>query len=351
MRRQTLVPTVAALLIALAGCSPAQPAPLSPQSSAPGPERGPKRVLAAIRGDPHTVYQQLNPSSSIPGIDALQELVHAGLAVDDEQGVRRPQLAEAVPTLENGLWRLLPDGRMETTWRIRTGTLWQDGTPLTADDLVFTAQVVQDKDLPIFGDKAYDFIEAVEAVDSRTVSVRWRQPYIEADTMFTYSRALPIAKHLLDKPYVEDKENFIQHPYWSTEFVGAGPFKLKEWVRGSHMIMEANDRYLLGRPRVARPAFARNHHHAGMHEPVPHRAVVEGAAPEYGMARARLDQEVSIAIDESARLDGRPLRLPLGEETGWERRVHEAFRRRWGADPVKDADQLIARSFAGGSRY
>ena len=28
-------------------------------------------------------------------------------------------LAEVVPTIENGLWRLLPDGQMELTWKIK----------------------------------------------------------------------------------------------------------------------------------------------------------------------------------------------------------------------------------------
>jgi peptide/nickel transport system substrate-binding protein len=32
--------------------------------------------------------------------------------------------------------------------------------------------------------------------------------------------------------------------------VGTGPFKLTEWAPGSHLVLEANDRYVLGRPRV-----------------------------------------------------------------------------------------------------
>ncbi len=71
----------------------------------------------------------------------------------------------------------------------------------------------------------------------------------------------------------------------------------------------------------------------------------------YGLERARLDQEMSIAINESARLDGRPVRLPLGEQTEWERRVHEAFEKRFGGDPIKDARKLLAQSFTGGTRY
>ena len=54
-----------------------------------------------------------------------------------------PSLAES--------WTVAPDGRMETKWRIRDGAAWHDGTPLTVSDLLFTLQVVQDKELPNFG--------------------------------------------------------------------------------------------------------------------------------------------------------------------------------------------------------
>src|SRR5439155_26739855 len=99
-------------------------------------------------------------------------------------GHLRPQFAEALPSLENGLWQVFPYGRMETTWRVRPGASWHDGTPLTSADLLFTAAVSQDKDTPIFAHGAYKLIEAVEAPDPRTVTVRWTKPYIDADAMF-----------------------------------------------------------------------------------------------------------------------------------------------------------------------
>lgn len=246
-----------ALLIGVAGCAPTSTAPLAGtdggSSLAAGP-RAPKRITAAIRGDPHTVYQKLNPRSNIPGIDALEQLVASGLTVADAHGNRQPDLAEAVPTIENGLWKVFPDGRMETTWILKPGLMWQDGRPFTTEDLVFTARMVQDKELPIFGHLAYTSLEGVEAVDGRTVTAKWKAPYIEADGFFAYGSGtafgLPVAKHLLEAAYLEDKERFLDHPYWSTDYVGTGPYQLKEWVRGSHLVVEANDRYLHGRPKI-----------------------------------------------------------------------------------------------------
>jgi len=43
------------------------------------------------------------------------------------------------------------------------------------------------------------------------------------------------------------------------------------------------------------------------------------------------------------------VRLPLTEETAWERAQHEKFRTRWGGDPSKDAEKLATQNFSGKS--
>lgn len=49
---------------------------------------------------------------------------------------------------------------------------------------------------------------------------------------------------------LENKPNFLELPYWREEFVGTGPYKLREWTLNSHVVLDANDRYVLGRPQV-----------------------------------------------------------------------------------------------------
>jgi len=236
--------------VALAACAPAAPRVDQRPDGVAARAEAPTRITAAIRGDPHTLYNVLNLNNAVPGIDAVEDLVNAGLTNLDEWAVPFPQLAEAVPTLENGLWKLLPDGRMETTWTIQPGAQWHDGTPFSSRDLLFTTRVVQDRDLPDFRNVVYDSIEAVEAADARTVTVRWKQPYIEADRMFSRGLALPLPEHLLERAYAENKPGFTQHPYFSQDFVGTGAYRVREWAKGSHMVLEATDRYPLGRPRI-----------------------------------------------------------------------------------------------------
>jgi peptide/nickel transport system substrate-binding protein len=243
-----------ALLILLAGCAtPAQPGP-SGSASGGQAQAAPKRVVAAVSGEPKMLTNKLSSASAggTPGLEAVEELVNAGVANTTDRGELRAQLAEAVPTIENGLWKVATDGRMETTWTLKAAARWHDGTPVTAEDLLFTLQVSGDREVPAFGDAALDFVDSYEATDARTFVVRWKQPFIEANTLFTATRGrgLPLPRHLLEKGFLENKRGFVDLPYWTDDFVGAGPYRLREFVKGSHLVLAANDQYVLGRPQV-----------------------------------------------------------------------------------------------------
>jgi predicted dehydrogenase len=74
------------------------------------------------------------------------------------------------------------------------------------------------------------------------------------------------------------------------------------------------------------------------------RAVREGCAPEYGAARARQDQEMTLAMQESARLGRRPLTLPLGDLTQTEEEIHGKFRHAYGCAP-EEVEALVEHFF------
>lgn len=238
------------LAVALAGCAPA-PDPGGRDGTREGQRQtGPTRLVAAVQGDVHTLYNKLNPRSAVPGIPEIEKLVATGLVTEDQEVVLAPRLAETVPTLENGQWKLLPDGRMETNWRIRQGAQWHDGAPFTSDDLVFTLKVGQDRELAVFRDVTFDDIERFETPDPRSITLYWRRPNIKADLMFGHGLALPLPRHILERPYLEEKETFADLPHWSSEWIGTGPYKSREFIRGSHMVLDANERYVMGRPKI-----------------------------------------------------------------------------------------------------
>ncbi|MEA2641653.1 MAG: peptide/nickel transport system substrate-binding protein [Chloroflexota bacterium] len=242
------------MLLLLAACaSPAPQAAPTAGSDTALRASARKSITIAIRGDPKTLSARLNSQAGaggVPGVEEIEQMLNAGLTFEERGGTFHTQLAEAVPSIENGLWKVFPDGRMETTWHIRPGAQWHDGTPFTAADVIFTALVQQDKDVPIFRDVAYGSIDTVEAPDPLTVVISWRRPYVEADGMFTSRRGLPLPRHLLEQTWLQDKTNLPNQSYWFRDFIGTGPYRLRELLPGSHALLDANDQFVLGRPKI-----------------------------------------------------------------------------------------------------
>lgn len=238
MRRYALLGLVLALLVV--GCGPAA----SPQSaSQPVAPQPPKKIKAAVL---HEVNDIGMSGGGLGERSPLNGLTNAGLTNLDEGGTRRPQLAEEVPTLENGLWKLLPDGRMEVSWRLKPNLQWHDGAPLEAADVLFTARAFKDPESGLAGTVFFGGVDNVSAPDPRTVLVIWSKPFIDADVLFP--QVLP--RHLLEPTFNESRPSFRQLPFWGKEFVGAGPYRLAEFELNSLIRLEAFDRYVFGRPKI-----------------------------------------------------------------------------------------------------
>ncbi len=63
-------------------------------------------------------------------------------------------------------------------------------------------------------------------------------------------------------------------------------------------------------------------------------AVVDGRPVQYGAENARRDQEILIALRESASTGSRPLALPLRAITAHEEAIHARYRERYGHEPL-----------------
>ena len=75
-----------------------------------------------------------------------------------------------------------------------------------------------------------------------------------------------------------------------------------------------------------------------------YRAIVDRVEPEYGAVNGRTDQEILIAIRESARNGGKPIDLPLTKITGHEENLHREYRERYGVhpfDPIEKQKSIL----------
>jgi peptide/nickel transport system substrate-binding protein len=114
-------------------------------------------VRIALREQPNT----LNPLLATQfDENYVAEGIFSGLTVIDDRGRVQPELAEIVPTRANG--GISADGR-QLVYRLRRNARWQDGVPVTADDVVFTFAKMRDPKVPFPSLTLYEPVERVEA--------------------------------------------------------------------------------------------------------------------------------------------------------------------------------------------
>jgi peptide/nickel transport system substrate-binding protein len=236
------------LVLTVAGCA-APAVPPGSEGPAPVAPASPNRTLVMIaRGEPPSLAAK--PLVSAGAVGAIVPLFNATLDFVDEGGIPHPYLAEALPQLHTDTWRVLPDGRMETTYRLRPNLVWHDGTPLSAEHFVFAWQVYG---TPALGARTLPIsqMEQVSSPEARTLVIRWERPYPDAGVLRELFQALP--PHILERAFQEgDAQAFTNYPYWTHEYVGLGPYRLTRWAQGALIEAVAFGAHSLGAPRIER---------------------------------------------------------------------------------------------------
>src|SRR5205814_8251774 len=127
-----------------------------------------------------TVNQGL-AGSPVGGVESFRRVVQNYLVVANDQLVPVPQLAAEQISVENGTWRVNPDGTMDTIWKLRPNIKWQDGEPFTSDDLLFSFNVYKDPQVPTREGPTLALMESASAPDPSTFAVHWTQPFVRAN--------------------------------------------------------------------------------------------------------------------------------------------------------------------------
>lgn len=244
-------PKTCALLMAavlLLGCGPGVPSAGGRQDSSAAAPIAAKQLAVGISEDPGNVWDAVTGGGG-SGVRQLGHAVNQFLATTGADGVAVPRLLAELPSVDRGTWRPSPDGRMETTLKLRMDARWQDGQPFTAEDVLFSFQVNRDPDVPNSNQGVVRLISGMEALDASTVLVRWTEPYPFADRL-GHRELFTLPRHLLEKAYTENKETFLAQSYFSDDYVGLGPYRIARWDRGSQLELAAFDGYFLGRPKI-----------------------------------------------------------------------------------------------------
>ena len=237
---------VASMVLAACGggaepAAPEQPAAPAPQEpAAPAPEQP---AAPTFSGTVTITFVQepdnLNPLyTSMYFSQITRELWLKGLWNFDENANPIPVLAKEIPSVENG--GLSADGKTITI-KLRDDVTWSDGEPLTADDFVFTYDMIMsDKNTPQGRYPYEEYVESVTAPDATTLVVTFNEPFAAWLTSIFYW-VLP--KHILQPVF--DADGTIDNAEWNRNpTVGVGPFVLSEWETGSHLAFKANPNWI-----------------------------------------------------------------------------------------------------------
>jgi len=212
--------------------------------------------------------------------------IYAELVRMDTSGQYFPYLAEGLPTLKNGLVRFIgsdEDQQLEVEFRLRPNLRWQDGQPLTADDLAFSWNLVMNPAWPsshqglinlapeAYVDSVeapapdriiYRFMSQRQAREAARTGGRLGDPPLYADLAQQVGPVVPLdyldvgrnvfPRHLLEGIPVGKiaESDFARRPVY------AGAYRLvKGGGDGEPVVLEAFDDFALGKPKIARIVF------------------------------------------------------------------------------------------------
>lgn len=208
---------------------------LSSQNTADAPETPQPggRIVQPMLGEPSNLISALATDASSRQVSSL--IYIAPLRYDKDIELE-PWAAESYEVLEDG--KLL-------RFKLREDIRWFDGQPFTAEDVKFTVDLMRDPKTPTAYSDDYMAITEFRVTGPYSFEVRYDKPF--ARSLVTWALDI-LPRHALEG------ENLLETRY-SRMPLGAGPYKLREWVPGRRLVLEANEDYFLGRPCLDRVVF------------------------------------------------------------------------------------------------
>ena len=246
MTRRMLTLVLPALLLAVS-CAPAAPAPPKATESKPA-EAAKPAATAAPAAQPAAASKAAGAKGTAtvvqgPEIRSLDGTVEVALPILNavmhlyDPLLTRDEKLQPVPHLASAF--SVEDGGTRIRLTLRSGVKFHDGSAFSADDVKYTLDRVRDPATKSSHMKFVSAIKEVSVVDPQTVDLQ----------LTKYDATLPgrlTMIPMVSKAHTTAKgaETLVSEP------MGTGPWKLKEWVRGQQMVLEANPDYWGEPPKI-----------------------------------------------------------------------------------------------------
>jgi peptide/nickel transport system substrate-binding protein len=175
----------------------------------------------------------------------LCALIFSGLVRFDEHSLPQPDLADHWEILDNGLTYI---------FHLRPNLRWQDNQPLTADDVAFTFQLLQDPNYPGSPDLAALWrTVTISEINRSTIQMSLQEP-LGPFLQYTTIGILP--KHVLQNTAVKD----LADAPFNKKPIGSGPFSVEansaaDAGQPQHVLLAANPNYYGKQPFIAKIDF------------------------------------------------------------------------------------------------
>ena len=195
---------------------------------APGADAAPEgRVVVAVSSEPTTFDAHVfsdQPTYNVM-LNVFDTLVERG---PDMQ--LRPLLAESYRLVDDRTWQ----------FKLRKGIQFTNGEPFNAQVVKWNVERMLDPATKSKNIGRVSSIERVDVVDDLTVNIRTKTPYPILDAQ------LARVVHMMPPRYVQEKGA----AYIATNPIGTGPYRVVRWVKDDELVLEANERYWRGAPRI-----------------------------------------------------------------------------------------------------
>ena len=275
-RRHLPLATLAVTILILAACTASPAAPAQESPATPAAAEAPAPGARGADGELVLIYWQeislLNPylANGIKDYQAAS-LVLEPLTKTDPDGNLLPVLAAEVPTVENGG---VSADLTSITYKLRPDVLWSDGTPLTAEDVIFTWQYCTDPATGCGTFSTFAGVADIAAPDEHTVTITFAGPQPYPYTVFGGQLA-PVLQKAQFAPCSGAAAQGCSEQ--NTMPIGTGPFVVEEFRANDTVVYKANDNY-----RVPdQPHFSRLVIRGGEDAAAAARAVLETGEADY----------------------------------------------------------------------
>lgn len=178
------------------------------------------------------------------------ESMFEGMVGVDEQGL---------PTENIATWKVSDDG-LTYTFTLKDDLKFWDGSPLTTEDVAFTYTVMCDgtydgpsdivNTTKVKGSKAYQegtatSVEGIKVIDEKTIEFTLEE--VNSEAIYDFSQGI-ISKAHYGAEYAQGKLDYIKK--FHKDPLGSGQYKFVSSSAGQEVVLEANESYFLGAPKI-----------------------------------------------------------------------------------------------------